>query len=295
MNQADGALDKLRGEIDAIDAEIHDLLMRRTAVVEKIRTQKPDDEVKIRPAREAQILRALLTRHKGIFPKPALVRIWREIVSANTAIQGPFSVAVLAQERRGGFFDLARDHYGSATPISSHTTERGVVDAVTRGNAAVGVLPMPAAGDEAPWWPLLAATGKRIPRVVARLPFAPPAKPRSRDEQALVVARIEPEPSGDDRTLLSVETGEHVSGRMIQTALTAVKLPAQPTAKFQDQADPDRWFHLVECENFVADDDSRLGALADKLELPAGAVIMIGGYAVPLSAEDLLGPKGKKS
>jgi hypothetical protein len=224
-----------------------------------------------------------------------LVRIWREIVSANTAIQGPFTVAVLAQERRGGFFDLARDHYGGATPISPHPTERGVVDAVTRGNATVGVLPMPAADDEAPWWPLLAASGKHIPRVVARLPFAPPVKVRNRDEQALVVACIVQEPSGDDRTLLSVETGEEASGRMVQAALAAAGLPAAPAAKIQDRATPDRWFHLVECEEFVAAEDPRLAALADELDIPAGSVIAIGGYAVPLSPEELGLPKGRRA
>ena len=46
------SLNALRAEIDAIDEEIHDLLMRRTRVVEKVGASKGDTESAHRP--EAQ-------------------------------------------------------------------------------------------------------------------------------------------------------------------------------------------------------------------------------------------------
>ena len=91
------SLDALRREIDRIDDEIHDLLMRRAAVAGEIRRSKgPDNGSYLRLGREAAILRRLVARHSGSFPKPALVRIWREIMAALTQLQGPFSVAVFA-------------------------------------------------------------------------------------------------------------------------------------------------------------------------------------------------------
>ena len=75
-------LDDLRREIDEIDDEMHDLLMRRTTVVDAIGALKKSDGVPaIRPGREATILRRLITRHEGKFPRALVVRIWREILS----------------------------------------------------------------------------------------------------------------------------------------------------------------------------------------------------------------------
>ena len=49
MSETD--LTALRKEIDAIDAEIHALIMRRAAITESIRGLKAGDELKLRPAR----------------------------------------------------------------------------------------------------------------------------------------------------------------------------------------------------------------------------------------------------
>src|SRR5262245_23985308 len=56
----------LRQQIDAIDQQMHDLLMRRTEAVLGIAAAKRESgEAVLRPAREAQVLRRLLARHKG--------------------------------------------------------------------------------------------------------------------------------------------------------------------------------------------------------------------------------------
>ena len=87
-------LEELRREIDAIDDQLHDLLMRRTEIVEGVTAAKQGDAIKIRPAREAKIVYRLLARHKGAFPKRELVRIWREIIVATLGAEGPFSAGV---------------------------------------------------------------------------------------------------------------------------------------------------------------------------------------------------------
>jgi chorismate mutase len=83
MMSADRSLDALRREIDAIDESLHDLIMRRTTVVEQVRDLKRGHKVKIRPAREAEILYRLASRHQGPFPpstcprRPARIGTWR--------------------------------------------------------------------------------------------------------------------------------------------------------------------------------------------------------------------------
>ena len=125
MSETD--LSALRQEIDTIDAELHALLVRRAAVSEKVRGIKSDDSLKLRPGREANILRALIARHSGSFPKAQLIRIWREILTASLAMQGPFSVAVYATETAHSLWDLARDHFGSGLISWKFGTTRRVV------------------------------------------------------------------------------------------------------------------------------------------------------------------------
>ena len=53
---ANTPLDDLRQEIDAIDDAIHDLIIARTKVVERVRKEKQGQKIKIRPARECSII-----------------------------------------------------------------------------------------------------------------------------------------------------------------------------------------------------------------------------------------------
>ncbi|MEN9499161.1 MAG: hypothetical protein RIS83_980, partial [Pseudomonadota bacterium] len=64
---ADPALQALRAEIDALDDAMHDLLMRRAAVVARMAASraKTGGGSPLRPGREAAVLRRLLGRHQG--------------------------------------------------------------------------------------------------------------------------------------------------------------------------------------------------------------------------------------
>ena len=77
MTAPSKAIDKLRRSIDVIDDEMHDLLMRRVKIVEKIGALKDSapGALFIRPEREAKILRRLVSRHKGSFPAAVVARM----------------------------------------------------------------------------------------------------------------------------------------------------------------------------------------------------------------------------
>jgi hypothetical protein len=97
-----------------------------------------------------------------------LVRIWREILAGTVAMQTDFAVAVYAPDTMQGYWDLARDHYGSHTRMTALGTPSQVLRAVTEATASVGVLPMPAEGDPEPWWPYLISADPQTPRVWPR-------------------------------------------------------------------------------------------------------------------------------
>ncbi|MFM7609962.1 MAG: chorismate mutase, partial [Alphaproteobacteria bacterium] len=193
---ADPALQALRAEIDALDDTMHDLLMRRAGVVARMAASraKTGDGSPLRPGREAAVLRRLLARHSGALFRGAVVRIWRHIFMAHTAIQGAFTAAVAAASEAAQTLALAREHFGTATPLTPFASPAQALAALSAGKASVAVLPAPTGEGEGAWWQSLEA-----PRlsVVARLPFVADA---AHADAAMVVAPLAADASGEDRS-----------------------------------------------------------------------------------------------
>lgn len=268
----------LRAEIDKIDSAIHDHLMQRAALVEEVARAKGDASAILRPGREAKIMRRLLARHSGSFPRPALVRIWREIISASTFMQGPFSVALREADLEGALGALARSHFGSVVPLSGHRSEGAAVQAVMVGRATAALLPLPGSEDGEPWWRFLAHPQDTTPRIIARLPFF--GEPLSPGREALVLARVPAEESGEDCSLLLLETMAELSRAALSKRLDQAGFHRRPRGLWDDS--DGRRLHLVEVEGFVEAADPRLR----RLELADDGLFLqrhvAGAYALPL-------------
>ncbi|HVI52565.1 MAG TPA: chorismate mutase [Candidatus Sulfotelmatobacter sp.] len=279
------SLDTLRSEIDRLDEDLHDLLMKRAAVVERIGALKEDtQQVLLRPGREAEIVRKVVARHRGKFPKQTLIRIWRELISGMCAIQGQVSAAVYMPERGAGYLELARDHYGAYTPMTALRSAGQVVRAVAEGSATVGVLPMPDREEVEPWWISLMGDAADLPRIVTRLPFGGTGVGRGDGLEALVVARQSADATGYDRAWIGVETTPDVSRARLRSVLGAAGL--EPTTLAATQRAGDGWLHLVEIAGPLSSEDRRISRLVERRE-PVLRCALLGGYPVPLSAEDL--------
>lgn len=275
-------LESLRRRIDEIDDAIHDLIMQRVGVVLDIASAKNGDRMAMRPGREAAILRRLATRHDGGFPLPELTRIWRELITGFTRMQGPFAVAVHAPEGRDDLWDLARDHYGSHTPMTPVAGPIQAIRAVHEGSATIAVVPWPDEADSDPWWRVLISEDPRAPGVVGALPFV--VTERHRDEpMALAVAHIAPEPTGDDHALIAIEVTGDISRSRLKQTLEAAGLPSVAFWTRPARAAEDHAIHLVEVADFVATDDGRLDRLAERLEELAPRIRMIGGFPTPIA------------
>jgi chorismate mutase-like protein len=289
MKGEEKSLARLRKQIDDIDDQIHDLLMQRTEVAGKIGTLKGGGGGHMRPGREATVLRRLVARHRGALPRALIVRVWREIFSANTALQGPLAVAVYAPEGTFGYRNLARDHFGWRTPMTAFRSAAQVLEAVRDGKASVGVLPVPHGDETEPWWRNLARDGGVVPRIIARLPFAVIDAPRGDGPEALAIGLVAPEPTDLDHSYLTVETGEVISRSQLKETLTAAGLDPLDIHACDDGG---RTLHLVEVGDFVAADDPRLAELVEMSEGRVALARAVGGFAVPLSLEDMSGGAG---
>jgi chorismate mutase/prephenate dehydratase len=282
MESAEPPLEDLRREIDRIDRAILDLLIERTDVVRAIggiKGDRLDGRLAVRPAREAGILRGLAQAAGDRFPRAVLVRIWRELLAAMTRLQTPVSVAVHVPDGGLGIWDLARDHFGSTTPIIRSESASQALRAVSDGSTAVAVLPLPSDGDA--WWLALLSDRPDRLRVFARLPFVAGGPGDGEGPGALALGQLVPEPSGDDLALLAIEAGAGTSRVRLRDLLAAAGLPPGWQSTWRS-ADANEATHLIEVESFVGDGDERLAALQAAARGEVLRIVAIGGYPRPL-------------
>jgi len=150
-----------------------------------------------------------------------------------------------------------------------------VVGGVAGGATTHGVLPYPSEEDDRSWWAGLWSPD--APRIVLRLPFAGIGNARDRDTQALVIARIAPEPTGDDRSLMIIESRQETRRAGLADMLERAGLQARLVCASSDGTPQ----YLVEVGGFLDSGDERLGRLTEEPNVER--VRIIGAYPVPLS------------
>lgn len=282
MASPEPPIDDLRREIDAIDDAMHDLVMRRADLAASIRARSADGASAIHPACEASVLRRLLHRHRGPFPGHALVRIWCELISGAARSGQSFSVAVHAPEKSVGYWDVARDHFGSATHMTLNRSARRVVREVAERRAAIGVLALPSDGEPEPWWPLLMGAEAETPRVVARLPFVDNAAGRFEDLGALAIARVAYEPTGEDATLFALELDQDLSRTRLRKSLAKAGFEAKDVAAWSAPKDESARLALIEVSGHVGTDDRRFAELEAVIGKALPRVVRLGSFAIPI-------------
>src|ERR1700749_186345 len=126
------SLPELRAEIDRIDATMHALLMQRGDIIDRLIKVKRTAESgsAFRPAREADMMRRLVERHRGILPLDTVERIWRVIISTFTFVQAPYAVHADLSAGDAAMRDSARFHFGFTAPIVPHFGAVAVVRAL---------------------------------------------------------------------------------------------------------------------------------------------------------------------
>jgi chorismate mutase len=272
----------LRAELDRIDNQVHDLLMARAEVVERVGALGAKGRVPLRPGREADIVRRLLERHAGRLPRRTISRMWRELLAGTTAMQGNYTIAVCQSDPASGFIACAREHFGALTPMRAYRTAAQAIGEISAGTAVAAVLPMPADGEtqgEAWWTALLHRDEPRI-HVVARLPFWQPRSEGAPRVQALVVSAAPPDPSRDDRSLIGLEVADSMSRARLATILSTAGFTAAHTILRRAPGSPVA-HALVDVAGFVTETDPRLSGLPDLLR-PA---VVLGAYAVPVDGD----------
>ena len=197
------SLGDLRKEIDRIDEEMHTLLMQRGDIIDRLIASKSSQESgsAFRPAREADMMRRLVKRHKGRLPLDTAESIWRVIISTFTFVQAPFAVHADLSAGDALMRDSARFHFGFTVPFVPHMGAAGVVAAVSESKGDLGLVPAHSVAGAGAWWSALEFDA--APKIIARLPFVeradhPAALP------VFVVSRVAPDAMAKEASMWSV-------------------------------------------------------------------------------------------
>ena len=161
----------LRRDIDRIDEAMHELLIERGEIIDRLIAVKKTEETgsAFRPAREAEMMRRLVARHRGNLPLDTVEGIWRVIISTFTYVQAPFSVHADLSAGDAAMRDSARFHFGFTAPFVPHMGAASVVEAVSESKGDLGLVPAFAIAGAGPWWAALEFD--IAPKIIARLPF----------------------------------------------------------------------------------------------------------------------------
>ena len=135
-------LKPLREQIDAIDAQILDLLSRRGRLAQEVGHVKAETDAPVfRPEREAQVLRGVAERNGGPLNSHDLQTIFREVMSACRALEKRVTVAYLGPA--GTFSEQAvYQQFGRAVEGLPCASIDEVFRAAEAGTADFGVVPV---------------------------------------------------------------------------------------------------------------------------------------------------------
>src|SRR5260370_730257 len=144
----------LRTEIDRIDSAMHELLIDRGRIIDRlieIKARQGGGSA-FRPAREASMMRSLAERHRGLLPLDTVESIWRIIISTFTYVQAPYSVHVDVSCGDAAMRDSARFHFGFTVPFVPHLGAADVIAAVAGSSGDLGMFALCGGpGDRARW------------------------------------------------------------------------------------------------------------------------------------------------
>ncbi len=134
----------VRSEIDAIDAQLLELLNRRARCAQqvgRIKAESGEDGVVYRPEREAQVLRRIQQMNPGPLPGDSVTWFFREVMSACLSLEQALGVAFLGP--LGTFSESAvTKHFGHAARLMPQASIDDVFREVEACHVDYAVVPI---------------------------------------------------------------------------------------------------------------------------------------------------------
>lgn len=135
-------LPALRKEIDRIDREIVRLLNERASCASRIGQIKARDGLDVwSPAREEEVIAAVLGANKGPLADRTIRLIFRELMSGSRALQQPIRVACLGPQYSYSYL-ASSAKFGNSVEHAPVGSIAAVFEEVNRGHVQMGIVPL---------------------------------------------------------------------------------------------------------------------------------------------------------
>ena len=237
---------EVRVRIDQIDQQLLALLDQRANLAFQVAEAKkvefhadPAQRPAVRPAREAQILRGLLSAPRQGARDLLVIRVWRELMAESIALQGGLDLHVWGGRDAARVAALSRARFGSAPAMTMRAKPEDAL-AAAKGPRGVGILALEPGQH---WWARLLA--EPALKIFAILPDLMSEGATA----ALAVGQVEPEPSGSDVTFFVTDSTASVS--VIDEAFSRLGFAADLIATATN-------LKLFALSGYVQADDARL-------------------------------------
>lgn len=278
------ALASCRSEIDNIDDQILQLLSKRMQVVEKVRDLKKShgENFFIKSAREADMIKDLVSKADPLLKPSTIVNIWRKIITNSNILEQSLKIALHNPLNQKEYDYMLREYYSDMVPIISHDSINNVVLEIQKNNAQIAVFALPKANDAASgdeWWINL-ANNKMNLKVFAQVPLVQ----TSHEPVILLALAVKTaEQSQADKSLFCIELDKNHSRSALLNALQESGIGTAKILKTTrlKQID-DIVFYLVEADGFFDENSKNLQQLQNCAIRPF--VKVLGHYPVAITA-----------
>ncbi len=193
------SLEVARRDIDAIDDQLIALLAQRFGMTARVRAAKAEEAqhwpLPLRPAREAQIMRRVVSAGKDHSLSPQLmVRLWRAIINQSGLNQSSITVHVSRHLKANQALRLAVHDYFSGLPVEEYRDEAQALMQINADPSGLCVVET-----EQPWAEAFMSGQAGKAQIIASLPLisGEVAQP-----SLLVFGQAPLDESGDDETLI---------------------------------------------------------------------------------------------
>lgn len=198
-------LNKLRKKIDSIDKSLIKLLKNRSKIIKTVKGLKASEDsfyTKIKFARETLMAYSLQKHHFGFYNTNYMQKIWRELISASSAIEENIKIEVLNKDNQvSPLWVLTRDHFGTYSNIVVNNSVEKILNNIESNKTNIGVIPFP--DSKVNWWDQLIKHPNI--KVSLTLPFLPLPN-NTKNETGVILSKAELEESVEDSSLFLIKT-----------------------------------------------------------------------------------------
>lgn len=281
------ALLALRQDIDKIDDQIISLLKDRMEVVTKVGELKKNSQEKffIRSNREADMIKNLVEKSKGVLSSATIIGIWRKIITAANMHEQALCIAIHNPCDVVDYTYLVQEYYNDSVPIRNFDSVNNVVLALEKEEAQIAVFALPKNDFETKvedaaenWWIALANNRNGL-KVFAKIPFAEFADEKMQSDQIelVLVAAKNSEKSSDDNSLFYVEVSREVPKAQVLAALKEHGFVAKILKSVKLHQVDGMVFYLIQVHGFWLEEDEAVRNFAQSKV--KGYVKILGHYA----------------